>query len=66
MGELVHCIVLEPDEVKNRYHIAPNVSGATSEERAGEKTAIDFLGNALDKGITREKKETAIEAKISA
>lgn len=66
MGELVHCLVLEPDEVLNRYHIAPNVSGATAEgKNAWAKLYLHFLNNALDKGGITKEAETAIEAKLA-
>ena len=34
LGELVHCMVLEPEKVPERYFIAPNVNGATKEGKA--------------------------------
>lgn len=44
MGQAVHCLVLEPDEFTNRFHIAPDVSGATKEGKAAwHKIYCDFV-----------------------
>lgn len=44
LGELVHCLVLEPDKAKERYFIAPNVNGATAEgKNEWARIYMDFL-----------------------
>lgn len=44
LGELVHCLVLEPEKAKERYFIAPNVNAATSDgKNEWAKIYMDFL-----------------------
>ena len=46
LGELVHCMVLEPEKVPERYFIAPNVNGATKEGKAAwQKIYADFVAD---------------------
>ena len=44
LGELLHCLVLEPEKAGERYFIAPNVNGATKEgKEAWRKIYSDFV-----------------------
>ena len=46
LGELVHCMVLEPEKVPERYFIAPAVNGATKEGKATwQKIYADFVAD---------------------
>jgi hypothetical protein len=48
MGEAVHCKILEPEEFKNRYFIAPTVNAATSEgKNTWAKIYMDLTGDEL-------------------
>ena len=44
LGEIVHCLVLEPDAFADRFFIAPNVNGATKEgKEVWKKIYADFV-----------------------
>lgn len=48
LGEVVHCKILEPDQFRERYHIAPVVNAATSEgKNTWAKIYMDFTGDEL-------------------
>ena len=48
LGELVHCMVLEPEKMKERFHIAPDVNAATTEgKQAWASLYMDFTGITL-------------------
>lgn len=66
MGEVVHCLVLEPEKMGERYHIAPNVNGSTAEgKNAWGRLYLDFLGNRIESGGLDAETEKAIEGKIN-
>lgn len=48
LGNLVHCLVLEPDEVFNRFAILPDVDGRTT---AGKETINQFKEKSKDKTV---------------
>jgi len=57
VGSLVHCMVLEPDEVWNRYILRPN--GIDGRTREG-KLALEELRNSGRQVVTQEDYETAL------
>jgi len=45
LGELVHCLVLEPDEFDRRYHVMHKVNKATKAGKADYQEALDHAGD---------------------
>ena len=49
MGTALHCLLLEPDEFKNRFIVAPEFNRRTT---AGKEAEAEFLANCADLGKT--------------
>lgn len=70
IGELVHCLVLEPDEFNKRYYIMEKVNKATKIGKAAYQNALDEAGlktiiSTVDAQIAQDMTQSAMSTSMA-